>query len=80
MSKRKTQITSLEINGLVQNFLQEVEDVSRRHNGDGCINYPYATGVLQSTLREIVTLATTGATGTEIRDVLETRTKQLAVR
>ena len=70
MRTKKNTVSVSEINEVLHQFLVEVEGSSRRYNRDEQINYPYATGMLTSTLKLLVTLATTGATPTEVRDAL----------
>lgn len=73
MKNKRNKISVSEINELLRNYLNEVEDAARRQ-GDGAINYPYATGVLTSALRHLVTLATTGGTPEEVRNALKYET------
>jgi hypothetical protein len=73
MKRKKNTVSVSEINELLRNYLNEVEDAARRHGG-GAINYPYATGVLTSALRHLVTLATTGGTPEEVRNALKYET------
>lgn len=73
MKNKRNKISVSEINELLRDYLNEVEDAARRH-GDGAINYPYATGILTSALRHLVTLATTGGTPEEVRNALKYET------
>jgi hypothetical protein len=70
MRKKKNTVSVAEVTDLLNTFLQEVEYASRR-KGEGGINYPYATGLLSSSIRTLVSLATTGGTATEVRDALK---------
>lgn len=78
MKKKRNTVSVSEINELLRNYLQEVEDAARRH-GQGAINYPYATGVLNSALCHLVTLATTGGTPKEVRDALKVETTHISL-
>lgn len=75
MRNKRNTVGLSEINGLLREYLFAVEDAARRHNDSVEINYPYATGVLTSGLRNLVTLATAGgATAEEVRDALKYET------
>ena len=78
IKNKKKSVSLTEVNELLREYLFAVEDASRKRSGDGAINYPYATGILTSGLRSLVTLATAGkATAEEVRDALKYETRLL---
>lgn len=77
MRTNKNKVALSEINRQLREFLIGVEDASRKFNGNVEINYPYATGLLTSVLKHMVTLAATGGTAQEVIAALKMETMYL---